>query len=85
MNRLVWLVCVWRMETKDVGSKMEGFGLGSDVWQFGTLFVLSTTSLPMSSSTLTTTTRPIVFMDINIGETPIGRLKMELFNDICPK
>jgi len=39
----------------------------------------------MSSSTPATTTRPIVFMDINIGETPIGRLKMELFNDICPK
>ncbi|KAK7028539.1 cyclophilin-like domain-containing protein [Favolaschia claudopus] len=30
-------------------------------------------------------TRPIVFMDINIGETPAGRLKMELFNDIVPK
>ncbi|QRW21843.1 peptidyl-prolyl cis-trans isomerase, cyclophilin-type protein [Rhizoctonia solani] len=29
--------------------------------------------------------RPIVFMDINIGETPAGRLKMELFNDIVPK
>ncbi|RDB21816.1 Peptidyl-prolyl cis-trans isomerase H [Hypsizygus marmoreus] len=33
----------------------------------------------MSSST---PTRPIVFMDINIGETPAGRLKMELFSDI---
>ncbi|CAE6462590.1 unnamed protein product [Rhizoctonia solani] len=33
----------------------------------------------------TTTTRPIVFMDINIGETPAGRLKMELFSDIVPK
>ncbi|KAJ7687857.1 cyclophilin-like domain-containing protein [Mycena rosella] len=32
-----------------------------------------------------TTTRPIVFMDINIGETPAGRLKMELFSDIVPK
>ncbi|KAI0288597.1 cyclophilin-like domain-containing protein [Russula brevipes] len=29
--------------------------------------------------------RPIVFMDINIGETPAGRLKMELFSDIVPK
>ncbi|KIP02825.1 hypothetical protein PHLGIDRAFT_20395 [Phlebiopsis gigantea 11061_1 CR5-6] len=35
----------------------------------------------MSSST----TRPIVFMDINIGETPAGRLKMELFSDVVPK
>ena len=38
----------------------------------------------MSSST-TNPTRPIVFMDINIGETPAGRLKMELFSDIVPK
>lgn len=30
-------------------------------------------------------TRPVVFMDINIGETPAGRLKMELFSDIVPK
>jgi len=34
---------------------------------------------------MSTTTRPIVFMDINIGETPAGRLKMELFSDIVPK
>ncbi|KAF7307849.1 Peptidyl-prolyl cis-trans isomerase [Mycena kentingensis (nom. inval.)] len=34
---------------------------------------------------MTTPTRPIVFMDINIGETPAGRLKMELFSDIVPK
>ncbi|EIW82177.1 hypothetical protein CONPUDRAFT_81720 [Coniophora puteana RWD-64-598 SS2] len=32
-----------------------------------------------------TTQRPIVFMDINIGETPAGRIKMELFSDIVPK
>ncbi|TFK90727.1 hypothetical protein K466DRAFT_583481 [Polyporus arcularius HHB13444] len=37
----------------------------------------------MSSST--NPTRPIVFMDINIGETPAGRMKMELFSDIVPK
>uniref|UniRef100_A0A0S1MIN1 Peptidyl-prolyl cis-trans isomerase n=1 Tax=Phakopsora pachyrhizi TaxID=170000 RepID=A0A0S1MIN1_PHAPC len=29
--------------------------------------------------------RPIVFMDVNIGETPAGRIKFELFNDIVPK
>ncbi|CAD6584686.1 MAG: Peptidyl-prolyl cis-trans isomerase H [Cyphobasidiales sp. Tagirdzhanova-0007] len=29
--------------------------------------------------------RPIVFFDIQIGETSIGRLKMELFSDIVPK
>lgn len=39
-------------------------------------------SCAMSSNT---TTRPIVFMDVNIGETPAGRLKMELFSDIVPK
>ncbi|KAF8328483.1 cyclophilin-like domain-containing protein [Amanita rubescens] len=32
-----------------------------------------------------TVTRPIVFMDIQIGETPAGRLKMELFSEIVPK
>jgi hypothetical protein len=30
-------------------------------------------------------TRPVVFMDVNIGETPAGRMKMELFDDIVPK
>lgn len=29
--------------------------------------------------------RPIVFFDVQIGETSIGRLKMELFSDIVPK
>lgn len=29
--------------------------------------------------------RPIVFFDLAIGETSIGRLKMELFSDIVPK
>ncbi|THU96834.1 hypothetical protein K435DRAFT_663702 [Dendrothele bispora CBS 962.96] len=31
------------------------------------------------------TTRPIVFIDINIGKNPAGRPKMELFSDIVPK
>ena len=35
--------------------------------------------------TMTSTQRPIVFMDVNIGETPAGRLKMELFSDVVPK
>ena len=34
---------------------------------------------------MTSNPRPVVFMDINIGETPAGRLKMELFSDIVPK
>lgn len=29
--------------------------------------------------------RPIVFFDLNVGETSVGRLKMELFSDIVPK
>lgn len=29
--------------------------------------------------------RPVVFMDINIGETPAGRIKFELFADVVPK
>mmetsp|Transcript_19964 Transcript_19964/g.35925 ORF Transcript_19964/g.35925 Transcript_19964/m.35925 type:complete len:186 (-) Transcript_19964:357-914(-) len=28
---------------------------------------------------------PIVFFDINIGDSPAGRIKMELFADVCPK
>ena len=35
--------------------------------------------------TMASTQRPIVFMDVNIGETPAGRLKMELFSDVVPK
>ncbi|KAH0839565.1 cyclophilin-like domain-containing protein [Lanmaoa asiatica] len=34
---------------------------------------------------MSSTVRPIVFMDINIGETPAGRVKMELFSDVVPK
>ncbi|KAL4075624.1 cyclophilin-like domain-containing protein [Scleroderma yunnanense] len=34
---------------------------------------------------MASTTRPVVFMDVNIGETPAGRIKMELFSDIVPK
>ncbi|KAJ3556957.1 hypothetical protein NP233_g11859 [Leucocoprinus birnbaumii] len=37
------------------------------------------------SSTSATTQRPIVFMDIQIGETPAGRMKFELFSDVVPK
>jgi peptidyl-prolyl isomerase H (cyclophilin H) len=29
--------------------------------------------------------RPIVFFDISIGGQPVGRMKFELFSDICPK
>ncbi|PNH06507.1 Peptidyl-prolyl cis-trans isomerase H [Tetrabaena socialis] len=28
---------------------------------------------------------PVVFMDVYIGEQPAGRMKVELFADICPK
>ncbi|EIM84870.1 uncharacterized protein STEHIDRAFT_122815 [Stereum hirsutum FP-91666 SS1] len=34
---------------------------------------------------MASTQRPIVFMDINIGETPAGRIKMELFSETVPK
>lgn len=33
----------------------------------------------------TANVRPVVFMDVNIGETVAGRLKIELFNDVVPK
>lgn len=47
-------------------------------------FNLASTLYTMSAST-NTTTRPVVFMDVSIGETPAGRMKMELFSDIAPK
>ena len=28
---------------------------------------------------------PVVFFDITIGGYPSGRIKMELFADVCPK
>ncbi|GAA99063.1 uncharacterized protein L969DRAFT_49313 [Mixia osmundae IAM 14324] len=31
------------------------------------------------------TTRPIVFFDISIGDTPAGRIKFELFSDVVPR
>lgn len=29
--------------------------------------------------------RPVVFFDITIGDTPVGRIKFELFSDFVPK
>lgn len=43
------------------------------------------TILPIMSGPIIQQQRPIVFMDINIGETPAGRIKFELFSDIVPK
>eukprot|EP00983_Pelagomonas_calceolata_P054813 1143862-Pelagomonas_calceolata.AAC.1 len=28
---------------------------------------------------------PVVFFDVTIGGMPAGRIKMELFADVCPK
>lgn len=47
-------------------------------WQVGN-------SLIPGKMATTTQTRPVVFMDINIGETPAGRIKFELYSDITPK
>lgn len=30
-------------------------------------------------------TRPVVFFDVQIGETPAGRIKVELFSDVVPR
>ena len=48
-------------------------------------FLASLSSQHRHRHTMTSTQRPIVFMDVNIGETPAGRLKMELFSDVVPK
>jgi peptidyl-prolyl isomerase H (cyclophilin H) len=37
------------------------------------------------ANTSKTNNNPIVFFDISIGGTPAGRIKMELFSDVCPK
>lgn len=29
--------------------------------------------------------RPVVFFDVSVGDTPVGRIKLELYNDIVPK
>ena len=29
--------------------------------------------------------RPVVFFDVHVGDTPVGRIKFELYNDIVPK
>lgn len=43
-------------------------------------------SVPTASNGIDASSqRPIVFFDLNIGETSVGRLKMELFSDIVPK
>jgi hypothetical protein len=41
--------------------------------------------LPFNMDAPSGVTRPIVFFDVQIGETPAGRIKMELFSDIVPK
>lgn len=46
---------------------------------------LNNKEISINHLVMSNTTRPIVFMDINIGETPAGRMKMELFSDIVPK
>jgi hypothetical protein len=46
---------------------------------FRCLPVMSKVNAPISSA------RPIVFFDVSIGNTPAGRLKMELFSDIVPR
>lgn len=52
-------------------------------------FCRSSHSRPTPSATLLhpimTTTRPRVFLDINIGQTPAGRLTIELFVDKAPR
>ena len=62
---------------------MRGDGSHNEVWN---CFELGgNCGPPTAKSQMTTTMRPVVFMDVNIGETPAGRMKMELFSDIVPK
>ena len=69
----------------------RGWPIGYCRFAVGILIVLPTDSvhvflnLHRHLSIMSNQTRPIVFMDINIGETPAGRIKMELFSDVVPK
>ncbi|KNE69171.1 peptidyl-prolyl cis-trans isomerase H [Allomyces macrogynus ATCC 38327] len=50
--------------------------------------VASYSNVPGAASAPNSATKqpnPIVFMDVSMGGQPIGRLKMELFADTCPK
>ena len=69
-------VPAWRKMRKEVGHSV-----GTEASCRRRLWRPPYYSLP----TMTSNPRPVVFMDINIGETPAGRLKMELFSDIVPK
>lgn len=49
-------------------------------------FLLHTTmSITSTITGAGTKGRPIVFFDISIGDTPVGRIKFELYNDVVPK
>ena len=37
------------------------------------------------SNTVTNSSNPVVFFDITVGNTEIGRMKMELFADVVPR
>ncbi|KAF8900883.1 cyclophilin-like domain-containing protein [Gymnopilus junonius] len=66
-------------------SHIKHFRSGVSNFEAAICSLLLTTTNHQPAATMSSTTRPIVFMDINIGETPAGRLKMELFSDIVPK
>ncbi|CAO1637416.1 unnamed protein product [Parajaminaea phylloscopi] len=40
---------------------------------------------PTSISGAGSNGRPVVFFDVSIGDNSAGRIKLELFNDVCPK
>ncbi|SGY99272.1 BQ5605_C034g11277 [Microbotryum silenes-dioicae] len=42
-------------------------------------------SIPTPYTMSKAPTRPIAFFDVSIGNTPAGRIKMELFSDVVPK
>ena len=37
------------------------------------------------SSSLRHPHNPVVFFDVSVGSTPVGRILFELFADVCPK
>ena len=45
----------------------------------------STSSWSQIASSLRHPHNPVVFFDITVGQTNIGRILFELFSDVCPK
>ena len=47
--------------------------------------ILLSLMIVFSAEALPKTDNPVVFFDVEIANQPVGRMKFELFADVCPK